>query len=100
MKSLKGNSQMARRVLNLFVVMIALILTSCLYVPMVHTSGESGISEDSLSRIHVGETTKWGKIFEDTIVASAIIDRIIHHAHIFYINGSSYRIKDKLKRVI
>jgi DNA replication protein DnaC len=43
---------------------------------------------------------EWGKIFEDTIVASAIIDRIIHHAHIFYINGSSYRIKDKLKRVI
>jgi DNA replication protein DnaC len=41
---------------------------------------------------------EWGKIFDDTIVASAIIDRIVHHAHIFYINGSSYRIKDKLKR--
>jgi DNA replication protein DnaC len=41
---------------------------------------------------------EWGKIFEDNVVASAIIDRLVHHARIFYINGSSYRVKDKLKR--
>src|SRR3990170_3005747 len=41
---------------------------------------------------------EWGRIFEDNVVASAIIDRIVHHANIFYINGSSYRLKDKLKR--
>lgn len=41
---------------------------------------------------------EWGKIFEDTVAASAIIDRIVHHANIFYINGSSYRLKDKLKK--
>lgn len=41
----------------------------------------------------------WGRIFEDTVVASAIIDRLVHHANIFYINGSSYRLKDKLKRL-
>jgi len=41
---------------------------------------------------------EWGKIFEDNIVATAIIDRLVHHAKIFYINGSSYRLKDKLKR--
>lgn len=41
---------------------------------------------------------EWGRIFEDSVVASAIIDRLVHHAKIFYINGSSYRIKDKLKR--
>jgi len=39
-------------------------------------------------------------IFEDNVVASAIIDRLVHHAGIFYINGSSYRVKDKLKRGI
>src|SRR3989337_1275209 len=27
-----------------------------------------------------------------------VIDRLVHHARIFYINGGSYRIKDKLKR--
>jgi len=41
---------------------------------------------------------EWGKIFEDNVVASAIIDRLVHHAKIFYINGSSYRLKDKLKK--
>lgn len=41
---------------------------------------------------------EWGKIFEDTVAASAIIDRMVHHANIFYINGSSFRLKDKLKK--
>lgn len=41
---------------------------------------------------------EWGRIFDDQVVASAIIDRLVHHAHIFPINGSSWRIKDKLKR--
>jgi len=40
---------------------------------------------------------EWGEIFSDQVVAAAIIDRIVHHARIFYINGTSYRLKDKLK---
>ncbi len=32
------------------------------------------------------------------VVASAIIDRLVHHASIFYITGSSYRLKNKLKK--
>jgi len=39
----------------------------------------------------------WGEVFQDNVVAAAIIDRIVHHAKIFYINGSSYRLKNKLK---
>lgn len=39
----------------------------------------------------------WGQIFQDSVVAAAIIDRIVHHAKIFYINGSSYRLKNKFK---
>ena len=27
---------------------------------------------------------EWGRIFEDNVVASAIIDRLLHHARIFY----------------
>jgi len=42
---------------------------------------------------------QWGKVFEDSVVATAIIDRLIHHSKIFYINGSSYRLKDKIKKV-
>lgn len=39
----------------------------------------------------------WGQIFPDSVVAAAIIDRLVHHAKVFLINGSSYRLKDKLK---
>lgn len=40
----------------------------------------------------------WGRFFPDSVVASAIIDRLVHHAHIFSVSGASYRIKDKLKK--
>jgi len=35
-------------------------------------------------------------IFGDPIISSAIIDRLVHHCHIFKINGNSYTVKDKL----
>ncbi len=40
---------------------------------------------------------EWGEIFSDQVVAAAIIDRLVHHARIYYINGTSYRLKGKLK---
>jgi DNA replication protein DnaC len=40
---------------------------------------------------------EWGKIFEDTVVASAILDRLVHNSKIFFITGSSYRLKSKIK---
>ena len=39
--------------------------------------------------------SKWGEIFDDTIVANAMLDRLVHHSHIVNIKGPSYRIKDK-----
>ena len=43
--------------------------------------------------------SKWGELFGDTMIANAILDRLLHHSHIFNINGKSYRIKDKLEGV-
>ena len=37
---------------------------------------------------------EWANIFGDAVLASAIVDRLIHHAYIFKINGKSYRIKE------
>jgi DNA replication protein DnaC len=38
----------------------------------------------------------WGKILGgDDVLATAILDRLLHHAHIFNINGNTYRLKDK-----
>jgi len=36
----------------------------------------------------------WGKVFGDYVIASAIIDRLVHHAYIIKINGESFRIKN------
>jgi len=38
----------------------------------------------------------WGPIFADQVVAAAMIDRLVHHSHIFVINGNSFRMKGKL----
>jgi DNA replication protein DnaC len=36
----------------------------------------------------------WGNVFGDIVLASAIIDRIVHYCYIIKINGESYRIKN------
>jgi len=36
---------------------------------------------------------QWGEIFADQTLSSAILDRLIHYATIFKINGPSYRTK-------
>jgi DNA replication protein DnaC len=38
----------------------------------------------------------WGKVFGDNIIAAAILDRLLHHSHVFSITGPSYRMKGKL----
>lgn len=35
----------------------------------------------------------WGPIFTDQVIAAAIIDRLVHHCHIFAINGNSFRMR-------
>jgi DNA replication protein DnaC len=40
---------------------------------------------------------QWGEIFNDDIVAGAILDRLLHHSYPFLINGKSYRMKQILK---
>ena len=41
-------------------------------------------------------TTSWGEFFHDDNVAVPIIDRVIHHSHIFMLGGESYRLKQKV----
>ena len=37
---------------------------------------------------------QWGEIFADDVVASAILDRLLHHSYPFLINGRSFRMKN------
>ena len=37
---------------------------------------------------------EWDDVFYDAVIANAILDRILHHAHVISITGKSYRLKD------
>ena len=41
--------------------------------------------------------SEWDKVFCDAIMANAILDRVLHHAHVVTITGKSYRLKDHMK---
>lgn len=39
----------------------------------------------------------WGELMSDTVIATAMLDRLLHHAHVINIRGDTYRLKDRLK---
>jgi DNA replication protein DnaC len=40
---------------------------------------------------------QWAEVFGDPIVATAILDRLLHHSHVINMKGDSYRLKEKQK---
>ena len=38
---------------------------------------------------------EWGEVFGDQVVATAILDRLLHHSHVLTIRGDSYRLREK-----
>ena len=36
----------------------------------------------------------WVEVFPDAVIASAILDRLVHHAHLIPIVGESFRMKE------
>ena len=38
---------------------------------------------------------EWGTVFADPVVATAILDRLLHHSHVLTIRGDSYRLRAK-----
>ncbi|HAV63684.1 MAG TPA: hypothetical protein DCY13_15120 [Verrucomicrobiales bacterium] len=39
--------------------------------------------------------SEWGGVFGDAVVATAILDRLLHHSHVITIRGDSYRLRAK-----
>jgi DNA replication protein DnaC len=39
----------------------------------------------------------WGTVFGDEVLATAILDRLLHHSHALVITGESYRLREKRK---
>ena len=42
---------------------------------------------------------EWGEVISDTTMATAALDRLLHHAHVMNIRGDSYRLKDYEKQL-
>lgn len=38
---------------------------------------------------------EWGEALGDPVIATAILDRLLHHSHVVNIRGESYRLKEK-----
>jgi len=38
---------------------------------------------------------EWGEVLGDTVIATAILDRLLHHSHVISIRGESYRLREK-----
>jgi DNA replication protein DnaC len=39
--------------------------------------------------------TQWGNLLGDEVLATALLDRLLHHAEVIPINGRSYRMKER-----
>ena len=38
----------------------------------------------------------WTELFQDAVVVTAILDRLLHHSVVINIRGNSYRLKDRI----
>lgn len=81
-----------------------LILDEIGYLPM--TSEEASLFFRLLNRRYEKASiiltsnkgfADWGEMFGDNVLATAILDRLLHHSTTLNIKGESYRLKEKRK---
>ena len=68
-------------------------LAANLFFQLVSARYEKG-SMILTSNKSIGE---WDELMGDPVLATAVLDRLLHHCHVINIRGNSYRLKDKLK---
>ena len=80
-----------------------LIIDETGYLPVDHEG--SNLFFQLIARRYMNKSTivttnmpfsRWGEVFSDNALASAVLDRLLHYSHIIRITGNSYRIKDKI----
>lgn len=68
-------------------------LTANLFFQVVSKRYEKGAMIITSNKSYV----EWGKTFGDDVLATAILDRLLHHSVTFNIKGDSYRMEEKKK---
>jgi hypothetical protein len=66
---------------------------------LILTAGPRASRRSSIVRLDVQIPGAPGSIFGDPIIATAILDRLLHHSTTINIRGESYRLKDRRKPV-
>ena len=105
MASLADNSFPAK--LRIFVQPPLLVIDEVGYLP-VPKDGANFLFQVVAKRYETGSIiltsnksfADWGEILGDSIIASAILDRLLHHSTIFSIKGTSYRLREKKKELV
>ena len=96
-------NRVERQILQ-FVYPRVLIIDEMGYLPM--SRDEAGLFFRLLTRRYEKASTiitsnksfvDWGEIFNDQVLATAILDRLLHHCTTLNIKGESYRLKEKRK---
>ena len=41
--------------------------------------------------------SEWGEMMSDIVIATATLDRLLHHSSVINIKGNTYRLKDRMK---
>lgn len=82
------------------------ILDEVGYVPFSQTGSELlfNVIADCYERQSVIVTSnlefgQWTSVFGDTKLTSALVDRLVHHAHILSFTGESFRFKQAMDRI-
>ena len=44
--------------------------------------------------------SEWTELFQDEVIVTAILDRLLHHSAVVNIQGNSYRLKDKMGKEV
>ena len=57
-------------------------------------SGGGGSYSPSAANSANTSFSAWGEIFGDEVTATALIDRLVHHAEILSLKGDSYWLRD------
>jgi DNA replication protein DnaC len=92
------------RQLQQFVYPKLLVIDEMGYLPM--SREEAGLFFRLLTRRYEKASTvitsnksfvDWGEIFNDQVLATAILDRLLHHSTTLNIKGESYRLREKRK---
>jgi len=104
MSSMADNSLSMK--IRMFVVPQLLIIDEVGYLP-VSKEGANFLFQVVAKRYEAGSIiltsnksfSDWGEVLGDSVMASAVLDRLLHHSTVFNIKGESYRLREKKKEV-